>query len=391
MQTRLRSHGASLAGAMRWLASPLALAALTAFVALPTSAASRGPAVLAGSAAPAGEVLAPGNFIHVVAHLDKTMAFYHGVLGLEPLTAGNAPPAAVKFAVNKPVAQLYAVPPDTAVGVTMYRLPTMGVGLEFAEFRAVGQKNVHPRPQDPGASCVVLTVRQLDPILRRAHAAHVPIVSAGGVPAAAEPGAAGEPGATGAAGAVRSVVLRDPDGFYVELIEQPAATGAADSGASQAGEPTAGKGNILQAALLLSIDDTDRNAHFYRDLLGMPLQIDASFAPDASFSKAFGVRGGQVRHSVATIPGSTFEYDFVEWRGVPRRATHAAVHDHGAGVLRFSVEDVDGFVDNLKAQGIAVASTGDGTVSLGGAFRASILSDPNGLYIEPVPRPRRSR
>src|SRR6185437_11635493 len=100
MQTRLRSHGASLAGAMRWLASPLALAALTAFVALPTSAAS-----------PAGEVLAPGNFIHVVAHLDKTMAFYHGVLGLEPLTAGNAPPAAVKFAVNKPVAQLYAVPP----------------------------------------------------------------------------------------------------------------------------------------------------------------------------------------------------------------------------------------------------------------------------------------
>lgn len=332
-------------------------------------------AASAAPAAPAGEVLAPGNFIHVVAHIDKTMAFYHGVLGLEPLTLGNAPPTSVKFAVNKPVAQLYAVPPDTTVGVAMYRLPVRGVGLEFAEFRAAGSKSVHPRPQDPGASCVVLTVRQLDPILVRAHAAHVPIVSAGGVPAAA-----GEPDAAG-----RSVVLRDPDGFYVELIEQAAATGTVGRDADA--------GNIVQAALMLSIDDTDRNAHLYRDLLGLPLQIDASFAPDAPLAKAFGLRGGQVRHSVAVIPGSTFKYDFVEWRGVPRRATHAAVHDHGAGVLRFSVEDVDGLVDNLKAQGIPVASTGGGVVSLGGAFRASILSDPNGLFIEPVPRarPRQSR
>jgi hypothetical protein len=35
-----------------------------------------------------------------------------------------------------------------------------------------------------------------------------------------------------------------------------------------------------------------------------------------------------------------------------------------------------------------VDSTGDGVVSLGGSFRASILSDPNGLFIEPVPRLR---
>src|SRR5580698_10452589 len=32
---------------------------------------------------PAGEVLAPGNFIHVVANLDKTIAFHHDVLGLQ--------------------------------------------------------------------------------------------------------------------------------------------------------------------------------------------------------------------------------------------------------------------------------------------------------------------
>ncbi|HTT05399.1 MAG TPA: VOC family protein [Steroidobacteraceae bacterium] len=334
-------------------------------------------ATTAATAAPAGEVVAPGNFIHVVAHLDRTMAFYHGVLGLDQLTFGNAAPAPPKFAANAPVAQLYDVPSDTSVGVVVYRLPVMGVGLEFAEFRKVRQKSVHPQPQDPGASCVVLTVRQVDPILQRAHAAHVPIVSLGGVPVPAD-----DPGAAG-----RSVVLRDPDGYYVELVEQPAAAAAAT--ATGHGESDAA--NVLQAALMLSIADTDRNAQFYRDLLGMPLQIDASFAPDASLSKAFGLRGGQVRRSVASIPGSTFRYDFVEWKGVPRRATHAAVHDHGAGVLRLSVSDVDGFVSHLKAAGIVVDSTGGGTVSLGGTFHASILSDPNGLFIEPVPRPRARR
>lgn len=338
-----------------------------------------GSAAMAAPAAPAGDVVAPGNFIHVVAHLNKTMAFYHGVLGLDQLTFGNAAPTAPKFAANAPVAQLYDVPSDTSVGVTVYRLPVMGVGLEFAEFRKVQQKSVHPRPQDPGASCVVLTVRQLDPILQRAHAAHVPIVSLGGVPVPAD-----DPTAAG-----RSVVLRDPDGYYVELVEQSAATAPASSIAAGHTEPNAD--NILQAALMLSIADTDGNAQFYRDLLGMPLQIDASFAPDASLSKAFGLRGGQVRHSVASIGASPFRYDFVEWRGVPRRATHAAVHDHGAGVVRLSVSDVDGFVSNLKAAGIAVDSTGGNTVSLGATFHASILSDPNGLFIEPVPPPRARR
>jgi catechol 2,3-dioxygenase-like lactoylglutathione lyase family enzyme len=342
-------------------------------------------AAAAAPAAPAGEVLAPGNFIHVVAHLEKTMAFYHDVLGLDQLTFGNAAPAPPKFAANAPVAQLYDVPPDTSVGVTVYRLPVMGVGLEFAEFRNVPQKSVHPRPQDPGASCVVLTVRQLDPILKRAHAAHVPIISVGGVPVPAD-----DPTAAG-----RSVVLRDPDGYYVELVEQAAASATATA-PSAAAAPVPGHGsssaaNILQAALMLSIADTDGNAQFYRDLLGMPLQIDASFAPDASLSKAFGLRGGQVRHSVGSISGSTFTYDFIEWKGVSRRASHAAVHDRGAGVVRLSVSDVDGFVGNLKAAGITVDSTGGSTVSLGGSFHASILSDPNGLFIEPVPRPRARR
>lgn len=338
----------------------------------------------AAGPAPAGEVLAPGNFIHVIAHLDKTIAFYHGVLGLNPLTFGNAPPAPPKFAPSGPVAQLYALPDGTVDGVTVFRLPVMGVGLEFAEFRNVKQKSIRPRPQDPGASVVVLTVRQLDPILQRAHAAHVPILSTGGVPVAAGDGATRS----------RAVVLSDPDGYYVELVEQPSAGDTADgaaAGAAAAANAQTDAGNVLQAALMLTIADTDRNAQFYRDLLGLPLQIDASFAPDEALAGVFGVRRAQFRHSVATLPGSSFKYDFVEWKGVSRRPTHAGVHDHGAGVIRLTVSDVDGFVSNLKTDGIPVVSTGNGVVTMAPGFKASILSDPNGLFIEPVPRLRPRR
>ena len=331
----------------------------------------------AAGAAPAGDVLAPGNFIHVIAHLDKTIAFYHGVLGLNPLTFGNAPPAPPKFAPNNPVSQLYAVPPGTVVGVTVFRLPVMGVGLEFAEFRNVKQKSSRPRPQDPGASVVVLTVSQLDPILKRAHAAHVPILSTGGIPVAAGDGAT----------RYRTVVLSDPDGYYVQLVEEPSAA----DGAGGAPGANAEASNVRRAALMLTIADTDRNAQFYRDLLGLPLQIDSSFAPDETLAGAFGVRRAQFRHSVVTLPGSSFRYDFVEWRGVSRRPAHPSVHDHGAGVIRLTVSDVDGFVSNLITDGIAVESTGNGVVAMAPGFLASILSDPNGLFIEPVPRlqPRR--
>jgi catechol 2,3-dioxygenase-like lactoylglutathione lyase family enzyme len=256
------------------------------------------------------------------------------------------------------------------VGVAVFRLPVMGVGLEFAEFRHVQQKSSRPRPQDPGASVVVLTVRELDPILLRAHAAHVPILSTGGVPVAAGDGVSKD----------RSVVLRDPDGYYIELIEHAS---VADGAAGSAG-------NVLQAALMISIADTDKNAQFYRDLLGLPLQIDADFAPDETMAGSFGVRRAQFRHSVASVPGSSFKYDFVEWKGVLRRPAHPGVHDHGAGVIRLSVSDVDEFVSNLKTNGIPVDSTG-GVVRMAPGFDVSILSDPNGLFIEPVPRPRPRR
>jgi catechol 2,3-dioxygenase-like lactoylglutathione lyase family enzyme len=318
------------------------------------------------------EVVGAGNFIHIVGNLGRTIDFYHDVLGLPPAAPGGQLQAP-KFAPDVPVARLYAVPTSTPVGVAVFRLPERGVGLEFAEFRNVAQRSVRPRPQDPGAAVLILDVRNLDAILTKAHAANVAVVTAGGAPVAG----------SDAAGTTRSIVLRDPDGYYIELVEHPpAADTGSDGGAA---------GNVLHARLMLSVADTDRSVHFYRDLLGLPLQVDAAFTPDAALSRLMGVPHARFRHSIATVPGTDFRYDFVEWKGVARRPDRARVFDHGVDVLRIVVGNVDTFVAQLKSAGIRVASTGDGVVALNAAFHASILADPNGLYVEPVPhfQPRR--
>jgi catechol 2,3-dioxygenase-like lactoylglutathione lyase family enzyme len=314
-------------------------------------------------AAPAGEVMTAGNFIHVMGNVDKTIAFYHDVLGLE--TTGR--PGPHEFADNAFVAKLYGTP-GAQSRVTGFKLPDPSVALEFVEFKDIDQKTIQPRPQDPGASVLVLTVRSLDAALAKAREAGVPIVTAGGAPLMH----------SDEGGKSNTVVLKDPDGFYVELVERDPAP------ESQA------TGNVIAASLMVSVADTDKTLHLYRDLIGFQLKTDAAFAKDAMLSKALGVKGGEVRHSIGTLPGSNFQYDFVEWKGIDRKPAQVRIFDRGAGVLRVRVRDVDPFVANLKEAGVTVASAGDGPVEMNPANHFCILKDPNSFFfqIAPGPRPR---
>jgi catechol 2,3-dioxygenase-like lactoylglutathione lyase family enzyme len=309
--------------------------------------------------APAAEVLAPGNFIHVVADLNRTIDFYQGVLGLE---RANAAAGAPRFAANPAVARLYSVPEDTLIGVTIFRLPERGVALEFAQFGHGGHRAPRLHAQDPGTAVLVLVVHDLDGLRRKLSAAHVPVISAG------------DAAASDAAQGTRELVVTDPDGYLVELVERTAGAGNATSG------------NVRQAGLMLSVSNTDRTVQFYRELLGMPMSVQASFVTDRALSRALGIRGGQLRHSTVTLPGTDFRYDFVEWRGVVRHPSTTGIHDEGVGVLRLVVANVDSLVARLQADGVPIASAGKCPIALNAAFHTCILADPNGLFIEPVPR-----
>ena len=276
--------------------------------------------LFAQAPAPAGQVVGVGTFIHVVADLDKTMRFYGDRLGLE--RNGAAGPRA--FGVNAVVEGLYDAKGSQS-RVAVFKIPGAPLGLEFAEFKNTTQKAVHPRIQDPGASLVVIPVHDIDAVMAKLKEDATPVVGEGG--------------------AKRTVLVKDPDGFYIQLVEG-----------------TSG------AKLSLTVDSTDKTLHLFRDLLGLQPEVGKAFVKDKDRLKSLGLRSGSLRSSTAKIPGTEFEVEFVEFMGVDHQAVASGagtgIHDLGAGVLRLMVRSVDGLLPTLKGAGVPVVTAGGETVSV---------------------------
>jgi hypothetical protein len=263
----------------------------------------------------AADVVGVGTFIHVVANLDKTMHFYGDDLGLE--LNGAAGPRA--FSVNAVVEGLYDAKGSQS-RVAVFKIPGSPLGVEFVEFKGVQQKPVNPRVQDPGASTLKLAVRDLDAVVSKVKQ---DIVQA----------------------SKGTVLLKDPDGFFVQLIE----------------------GASTPASLALTVNNTEETMRLYRDLLG--------FQPMAGTS-------------TAKVPGTSFDVEFVEYKGMDRQTLHPGIHDPGAGVLRLLVRDVDALLKTLKAAGVPVASAGGEVVAIAPDRHFVILGDPNHFFFQLVAAPR---
>ena len=220
-----------------------------------------------------------------------------------------------------------------------------------AQLRMCGVvKGESPTAQDPGATVVVLQVKHLPAALAKLRETGAPVVTAGGVPAG------------------KAVVLKDPDGFYVELVEPE---NAAESKAP---------GIVIGASMMITVNDMDQTVHLYRDLIGLPLKVDAVFAKDKALSKTLGVNGARYRHAIGNIPGTTFQVDFVEFRGVDRKLGQTRPFDLGSANLRVRVADEELFVKNLKEAGVAVASVGGEPITLNNNVKTCILRDTNNFF-----------
>lgn len=143
---------------------------------------------------------------------------------------------------------------------------------------------------------------------------------------------------------IGDAVVTDPDGFFIQLVEG-----------------TSG------AKLSLTVDSTERTLRLFRDLLG--------FQPEAG-----------KRNTTAKVPGTEFEVEFVEHRGVNRQAVTPGIHDPGAGVLRLIVRNVDSLLQALKAAGIPVVSARGETVSIG-TRHVVILRDPDNFFFQIFDQP----
>jgi len=281
-----------------------------------------------------GQVVGVGTFIHVVANLDKTIQFYGNDLGLE-LTGAPGPRA---FAANAVVEGLYDAKGSQS-RVAVLRIPGSPLGVEFVEFKGVSQKPVRSSVQDPRTGTLVLKVPDLNAtMLRLEH--------------------------DGARMASPSVVT-DPDGFLVELV--------------QSGESGAG--------LMLTVGSTDRTLRLFRDLLGFQPTVGNAFVKDKDRLRALSLPKASYRSSTAQVPGTSFDVEFLEFKGVARHPVSAGIHDPGAGVLRLLVRDFDSIFGKLRGAGVPVVSADGEPVTIAGTRRAVILRDPDGFFFQLLTAP----
>jgi catechol 2,3-dioxygenase-like lactoylglutathione lyase family enzyme len=313
--------------------------------------------------APPGEVIGVGNFIHLVSDVEKSVEFYHNVLGMD---LQGAPPSGPRPYIATPeIVSLYnATGAQYRVGATL--VPQSPMRAELVEWKDIDRKPVRPRYQDPGAATMIVSVRDLDAIMARVKKSGTPIVTTGGEPVTLNEGSS----------KVRAILLRDPDGFFVELIERDSAlptTVPADS-------------NLLDVSFAFTVSDTDRMLRVFRDALGFQPQTGA-LQSDGARLKLMGTPGAQYRRTVALVPGTSFPIEFLEFKGIDRAPVHSRPQDIGSPVLRLRVHDMDSVLKALAMAGVTVASQGGEPITLKGAAatqRFAITSAPDNLFVQVI-------
>src|SRR5262245_47356469 len=137
--------------------------------------------------------------IHSTNDVEKTLAFYQSVFALNGQVRGFDPKGP-RILTNSPTATLrYA----------MTNLPG-AFNFELTQFSNLErQTGKQPDIQDSGAPMMKMLVRDLDAVAANAKKANAPIITKGGAPVTAPT----------PIGTARAIIMRDPDGYFIEAIQ----------------------------------------------------------------------------------------------------------------------------------------------------------------------------
>ena len=303
-----------------------------------------------------GLVVGMGNFFSpIVGDLDKAIAFYRDGLGLD---IQGAPSNAEQ---NPALRNMFGLP-DAQLRWMVGRPPAMRTGVEIVEIKKADGKPLERRMQDPGAFTLVLIVRELDPIVARLKMMGAPVMTTGGAAVDVPFGGRG-----------RGIVVKDPDGHFVEIVQGPPGEAAAP-----------GAPNITAVRVRLTVEDAGQTMRIYQQL-GLPGTMNVMFESSAPVLKMFGLKNdAQYRVATMDVPNGP-KLEFIDFKGVDRRTVRANIQDPGSTRMQLQVRDVAAAIEVLKAAGGAVVSTGGGTIDLpgrgGATTKVAIVRDPNNLFL----------
>jgi catechol 2,3-dioxygenase-like lactoylglutathione lyase family enzyme len=304
------------------------------------------------------------NYSPVVANLDRSLEFYRRIAGLEFGTISVMGPAQTVFLDIHGITAANA-----AMRWVISRIPGQRCGVEPLEFGNIDRRAIEPRPQDPGATTVILIVRDIVPVVERIRSAGIPILRAAG-------DVIHLPNGAGA-----SVIVRDPDGHLVEFL-QP--------GGSRETSAAALDSNIAGWRVRVAVRDTEASIDLYRDRLGFRVQ-PGQFAHNKAFADLNGLKDVPVRITNADVPDGP-GLELVEFRDLPRAPLQARIQDPGATRFQLMVPDARRAAALVKEAGGEIISTRGEVFALGGRpgstpTQVVTVRDMNGLYLEVVQRP----
>lgn len=305
-----------------------------------------------------GAILGTGAFTVFVENMDRSLAFYRDVFGLEvpPIPESGERP------YNRTNPQLFAMfdIPGARERHQSARVAGGRVSIEVMEVQDVAYQTIPLRIQDPGTATLVLVVRDVDAALARVAQAHMPVVTSGGRPVTLGDG-------------TRAVLVRDIDNRFIEL-RQPAAV---------QGVPSPSASDLIDMRISIAVGDLDRTTQVYRDVLGFTVEGQTPFASDRAVQALTGLATAEVRRARVQAPGSTLWIEFVEFKGVARTPLRMRIQDRGAARLQLRAQNLDAMVATMKGAGLTVVSQGGVAVPIPPNLKGALVADPNNFFLTP--------
>jgi catechol 2,3-dioxygenase-like lactoylglutathione lyase family enzyme len=331
--------------------SLIVTAALSAMTGALTIAQAPSP----GSPAPKGLVIDTGSFTPFVEDMDRSLAFYNDVFGMEvpPLPAAGGPRP-----YNAPNPRLFAFfnIPGARERHQSARVPGIRTAVEAMEIQQVPFKTVALRLQDPGNATLVLMVRDIDATLARVTAAKHPVVTTGGLPVSLGDG-------------TRAVIVRDVDGRFIELRQPPEIP---------AGAPAH---NIIDIRAMVTVADLPRTIQVYRDVFGFTVEGESPFRTEPAEAVLTGLKSIGERHARAKARDSQMWLEFVEFKSVDRTPLTMKIQDRGATRLQLRTQNIDAVVDAAKRAGLTIATVGGAATPIPPNFKGALVADPNNFFL----------
>ena len=323
---------------------------------------------MAFAAAQTTPVIQLQNLAHTTESLDKTVPFYRDVLGL-PVNGSRDPLSQQPQKLDEDMSKFTATKGMSFRAAT-FRIPNAAFGFELTEFTGGSRKPVRPNIQDIGAATLALQVRDIEKVVAKVKASGAAIVTAGGAPV----NPTGNPNSK-----LREIVVRDPDGFFVEL-QQPDPLPASAANAA---------GDILGASVQFSIENSATAVAFLRDAIGFNARPTGPLGTNAVVANLIGLPGSQWRITHGNIPGTTLDFGLIEYSGVPRAKIVAGAEDPGSPAFTMVVRDLSAAVEQWTKAGGTVATTGGKPIVRANGAGNVFVRDVNGLMWELIQRAAR--